>query len=165
MATKPGRMALREAEWGRLPEMTAIFVSHSSDDRAAAEDMKRWLETQGHTSIFLDFDVESGIKVGADWEQTLYRKLRQCQAVIVLLTPGWIASKWCFAELIQARERGKAIFPVKVKACDATGIFRDVQHIDLTTQPEEGYRRLKAGLLERGLDPLDMFDWDPQRSP
>ena len=145
--------------------MTAIFISHSSADRVAAEDMKRWLEAQGHTSLFLDFDVESGIKAGADWEQTLYQKLRQCQAVIALLTPDWIASKWCFAELVQARERGKAIFLVKVQPCDARGIFADIQHIDLTTQPEEGYRRLKAGLLERGLDPLDVFDWDPKRPP
>ena len=145
--------------------MTAIFISHSSADRVAAEDMKRWLEAQGHTSLFLDFDVESGIKGGADWEQTLYQKLRQCQAVIALLTPGWIASKWCFAELVQARERGKAIFLVKVQPCETGGIFGDIQHIDLTTGPEEGYRRLKAGLLERGLDPLDVFDWDPKRPP
>ena len=142
--------------------MTAIFISHSSADRIAAKDMKRWLEAQGHTSLFLDFDVESGIKAGSEWEQTLYQKLRQCQAVIALLTPDWIASKWCFAELVQARERGKAIFLVKVQPCETRGIFADIQHIDLTTQPEEGYRRLKAGLLECGLDPLDVFDWGSQ---
>ncbi len=145
--------------------MTAIFISHSSADRIAAKDMKRWLEAQGHTSVFLDFDVESGIKGGSDWEQTLYQKLRQCQAVIALLTPDWIASKWCFAELVQARERGKAIFLVKVQPCETREIFADIQHIDLTTQPEEGYQRLTAGLLEHGLDPLDVFDWDPQRPP
>src|SRR6476661_1660731 len=159
-------MPSRDGERGsRSGEMTAIFISHSSADRVAAEDMKRWLDAQGHTSLFLDFDVDSGIKAGSDWEQTLYQKLRQCQAVIALLTPDWIASKWCFAELVQAREGGKAIFLVKVKPCETRGIFADIQHIDLTAQPEEGYRRLKAGLLERGLDPLDVFDWDPKRPP
>ncbi len=87
--------------------MTAIFISHSSADNAAAAEMKTWLEAQGHTSLFLDFDPEAGIKGGSGWEQTLYRQLRQCQAVIALLTPSWLASKWCFAELVQARERGK----------------------------------------------------------
>jgi WD40 repeat protein len=149
----------------RFREMTAIFISHSSADRVAAEDMKRWLEAQGHTSLFLDFDAETGIAGGSDWEQTLYQNLRQCQAVIALLTPGWIASKWCFAELVQARERGKAIFLIKVQPCEARGIFGDIQHIDLTTEPEDGYRRLKAGLLERGLDPLDVFNPDPNRPP
>lgn len=145
--------------------MSAIFISHSSADKAAAERIKSWLEAQGHTSLFLDVDLDAGIKAGADWEQTLYRKLRQCQAVIALLTPDWLASKWCFAELVQARERGKAIFPLKVRACDAGGVFGDIQHIDLTTQPDEGYERLRIGLLERGLDPLDVFDWDPRRPP
>jgi hypothetical protein len=45
--------------------MTAIFISHSSADNAAAAEMKRWLEAQGHTSLFLDFDPEAGIKAGS----------------------------------------------------------------------------------------------------
>jgi hypothetical protein len=143
--------------------MTAIFISHSSADNAAAVEMKRWLEEKGHTSLFLDFDPEVGIKGGSNWEQTLYQKLRQCQAVIVLLTPNWLASRWCFAELIQARERGKVIFPVKIQPCEAGGVFNDIQHIDFTTDRERGYERLRIGLLERGLDPLDIFDWDPKR--
>ena len=85
--------------------------------------------------------------------------------MIALLTPNWLDSKWCFAELVQARERGKAIFPVEVQPCETGGVFSDIQHIDLTVQPEEGYERLRIGLLERGLDPLDVFDWDPKRPP
>lgn len=145
--------------------MSAIFISHSSADNAAAAQIKAWLEAQGHTSLFLDFDPEAGIKGGSGWEQTLYQKLRQCQAVIALLTPNWLASKWCFAELVQARERGKAIFPLKVQDCDAASVFGDIQHIDLTVLRDEGLERLRLGLLERGLDPLDVFDWDPGRPP
>jgi WD40 repeat protein len=145
--------------------MTAIFISHSSADNAAAVDMKVWLEAQGHTSLFLDFDPEVGIKGGSGWEQTLYQNLRQCQAVIALLTPHWLASKWCFAELTQARAGGKAIFPVKIQDCQAGGVFSDIQHIDLTAQPEEGYRRLEIGLKAYGLDPLDIFDRNPNRPP
>lgn len=83
--------------------------------------------------------------------------------MIALLTPSWLASKWCFAELVQTREKGKAIFPVKVKACDAGGVFGDIQHIDLTENSEEGYQRLAFGLKERGLDPRDIFVWNPKR--
>ena len=85
--------------------------------------------------------------------------------MVALLTPSWLASKWCFAELVQAREKGKAIFPVKVQPCDAGGVFSDVQHIDLTAKPDEGYHRLAIGLRERGLDPLNVFDWHPKRPP
>ena len=82
--------------------MTAIFISHSSADNTAALQMKERLKEWGHTSLFLDFDRENGIRSGADWEQTLYQRLRQCQAVIALLTPSWLDSKWCFAELTLA---------------------------------------------------------------
>jgi WD40 repeat protein len=145
--------------------MSAIFISHSSADQQDAAQMKAWLETQGHSSLFLDFDPATGIQAGANWEQTLYRKLRQCQAVIALLSPGWLASRWCFAELVQARERGKAIFLVKVKPVDAAGVFADVQHVDLTARADESYERLRRGLLECGLDPLDAFNRDPKRPP
>jgi hypothetical protein len=37
--------------------------------------MKSWLEAQGHSSLFLDFDPEAGIKGGSSWEQTLYQQL------------------------------------------------------------------------------------------
>ena len=124
--------------------------------------MKAWLQAQGHSSLFLDFDPEGGIRAGSDWEQTLYRKLRQCQAVIALITPSWLGSKWCFAEIVQAREKGKAIFPVRVAPCDPGGLLADLQHIDLTNNAENGYRRLALGLKERGLDPSRIFPWDPE---
>jgi hypothetical protein len=145
--------------------MSAIFISHSSADNAAAETMKTWLADKGHVSLFLDFDPEAGIRGGSDWEQTLYQKLRECQAVIALLTPAWLASKWCAIELALARAGGKAIFPVRVQECRAEGVCGDIQHIDLTTAPETGYRRLETGLKVCGLDPLDAFDLDPRRPP
>lgn len=145
--------------------MTAIFISHSSADNAAAEEMVAWLATKGHTSLFLDFDPDAGIIGGGNWEQTLYQKVRQCQAMIALLTPSWLASKWCFAELAQARASGKTIFPVKVRPCETLGVFGDIQQIDLVARPEEGYRQLEIGLKNAGLDPLDIFDWDPSRPP
>jgi formylglycine-generating enzyme required for sulfatase activity len=145
--------------------MGAIFISHSSKDESAAREMKAWLEAQGHTSLFLDCDPEAGIQAGANWEQTLYRQLRQCQAVVAIVTPNWTASRWCFAEFVQAREKGKAIFPVRVAAADVGGVFADIQQIDLTANRQEGYRRLADGLKARGIDPEDAFDWNPTKSP
>src|SRR3712207_4171400 len=112
--------------------MAAIFISHSSADSELAAKMTAWLESIGHTPLFLDFDPEAGIKGGTGWEQTLYQKLRQCQAVIALLTPYWMDSKWCFAELGLPRGRGKTRFPVEIQACNAHGVFGDIQRIDLT---------------------------------
>ncbi len=127
--------------------------------------MQAWLQAQSHQSIFLDFDPANGIPAGRNWEQELYRRLRVCRAVIVLLSEDWLASRWCFAEVAQARALGKAIFPVRVADCADVAVLGDVQQIDLTRDPDDGYRRLADGLERAGLDPREMFDWDPHRPP
>jgi hypothetical protein len=77
--------------------MSAIFISHSAKDNADAAATEAWLEEQGHKSYFIDYDEQFGIVGGAEWEQILYQRLRQCQAIVALLTPDWFESKWCFA--------------------------------------------------------------------
>ena len=91
--------------------MSAIFISHSSKDKNWAERVKAWLEENGHRSLFLDFDPETGLAVGDEWEQKLYAKLRQCQAVLLLVSEHWLASKWCFAEAVQAFEAAVTLEP------------------------------------------------------
>jgi len=137
--------------------LAAIFISHSSKDDAVAGELKSWLEARGH-SVFLDFDPEAGLKGGADWEQTLYERLRVCRVVIPLLTLNWLSSKWCFAKVVHARSSGKAILPLKVADCDASEVFPAIQHIDLARDAEEGYQRLDLALQ-------DVFSWDTKRPP
>ncbi len=53
--------------------------------------------------LFLDSDEQSGIAAGTKWEQVLYERLKDCRALVVLCTPNWKASQWCFAELVYAK--------------------------------------------------------------
>jgi hypothetical protein len=64
--------------------------------------------------------------------------------MIAPITPNRLASKWCFAELAQARASGKAIFSVKIQGCDALAVFTDIQQIELMTRPEDGYRQRES---------------------
>jgi TIR domain len=145
--------------------MSAIFISHSSKDNAIAGAIKGKLAEQGHRSVFLDFDPAAGIPAGRQWEKEIYVRLRGCQAVIVLCSEHSMASPWCFAEITQARALGKHLFPLKVAACQISPLLSDVQVIDLTLNPTEGYQRLWSGLRNVGLDPTDLFNWDGTRSP
>ncbi|CAG0978003.1 phosphoinositide-3-kinase, regulatory subunit 4 [Geobacteraceae bacterium] len=145
--------------------MSRIFVSHSSKDHEIAKLFGEWLQGQGHTSYFLDFDPDKGIAPGKRWEDELYGHLRLCRAVIALLSPNWLESKWCFAEVTQARAAGKPVFLALIAPCPADGIFSDVQHVDLTMDPAEGFRRLARGLKEVGIEPGEAFEWDPSRPP
>ena len=145
--------------------MARVFISHSSRDDEYAAEMKTWLEAHGFEQIFLDFDANAGIDIGADWEKTLYREIERCHALIVILTPNWLESKWCFAEFTQARALGKPVFPVIETPSGDTIIAQDIQHLDLTRDREGGLRRLAARLTEITLDAQGQFEWDAQRPP
>jgi TIR domain len=77
-------------------------------------------EQRVHEYYFLDFDKHADIPPGADWEKALYREVEQSEAVIIIQTPNWLESKWCFAEFTQARALGKAIFSVLEAPCGDT---------------------------------------------
>jgi hypothetical protein len=142
-----------------------IFVSHSSRDDEQASRMKDWLSDQGFNTVFLDFDKHAGIPPGADWERTLYREIERSEAVILIQTPSWLESKWCFAEFTQARALGKPIFPVIEAPTGDTLIARDIQALDLRSDRDGGLERLARQLTRIALDAQGGFDWDASRAP
>ena len=62
--------------------MPAIFISHSSLDTKVADDIKSTLAKLGFDRVFLDFDKETGIGAGENWEKRLYEELSRCHAVM-----------------------------------------------------------------------------------
>ena len=145
--------------------MAKIFISHSSRDNTFAMEIKEWLESQGFDQSFLDFDKHIGIEPGANWEKTLYREIDRSQAVLLVLTPNWNESKWCFAEYTQARALGKAIFPLTFVTIDDYRTASDTQYLDLTKNKEEGLQQLYEQLRQVALDSQGGFPWDKTRSP
>jgi hypothetical protein len=128
--------------------------------------MKAWLASEGFETAFLDKDKATGIPPGADWERTLYREVEQSQAVIIIQTPNWLASKWCFAEFTQARALGKAIFPAIVAPTSDTLISPDIQTLNLLSDRDGGLDRLKRELVRIALNAQGGFPWDdPNRAP
>ena len=145
--------------------MARVFVSHSSRDNAAARELFDWLRAQGFEHGFLDVDEDLGIPPGSAWERVLYEQLERCQAMLLLLTPHWFESRWCFAEFVQARAAGKAIFPVIIAPCGERYVASDLQQLDLLRDRDGGLRRLAAELTRVTLYAQGGFDWDPARSP
>jgi energy-coupling factor transporter ATP-binding protein EcfA2 len=150
--------------------MASVFVSHSSQDRAATEWVVARLRAAGFAALFVDFDPEQGIPAGRNWERDLYAQLRKTDAVVFLASEASVASQWCFAELSLARALGRPVFPVRLQPQVDLPLLAHLQWIDLTdltdlTAPEPGLARLLAGLHSAGLDPVDSFPWDPARSP
>ena len=153
--------------------MTTLFLSHSSKDEDWALEIREALRSQGYQSLFLDSHPDDGIRAGEEWEKTLYYRLRQSRALVVLCTANWLSSPWCVAETMMARERGKPVFMLatedvsdnrKARASSGFGtsseipeFLKDTQFISLVGSTlEEAYERLWKG-LEAVLRPQDGF--------
>ena len=144
--------------------MPAIFISHSSHDRDPCTMIKQWLESQRYEQIFLDFDTETGIIAGEHWEQRLYKEIRRCHAVVLVLTAHWSASKWCFVELTQARALEKIIIPIICEA-GATNPVPEIQALDAVASPAAALEVLKTKLLGISNELARGFTLAPDRSP
>src|SRR5262245_3154557 len=145
--------------------MPAIFISHSSLDQKVSDEVKAALARLGFERVFLDFDTERGIGLGENWEKRLYEELSRCHAVVLVLTQNWIASKWGFVELAQARALGKVILPVLCEPLGEHLVLPEIQAGDLLDWKGDGLGRLERRLLAIGNELARGFSLDAQRPP
>jgi WD40 repeat protein len=107
--------------------MAAIFISYAHSDAEIAKKIKTWLDSKQYEQVFLDVDPKSGIPIGDDWQQILYEKLSRCHVIILVLTPRWCESTWCFVELAYARALGKIILPVLFEPIKDQQVLPEIQ--------------------------------------
>ena len=169
--------------------MSRVFISHSSANNAAALALASWLDANGWSDFFLDFDDNRGIAPGDRWMAALAGAVDRCEAVIFLVSPAWRDSKFCFAEFYQAKNLGKRIFGVIVEpiplsqlpeqmtaewqVCDLTDVRDPVSFTvaklpfvreTVVSFPRGGLEALARGLKKAGLD-ASTFVWPPQGEP
>ena len=167
--------------------MARLFVSHSSVNNAAAVALGKWLSEQGFDDVFLDIDPDRGLVPGERWQEALRVATDRCEAVLFLVSPAWLASRWCLAEFLLAKSLHKRIFgliiePVPIERlppemtaewqlCELAGEDRfrtfDVEvgaKRQQITFREAGLDLLRRGLERAGLDARS-FPWPPPDQP
>ena len=95
--------------------MANVFISHCSADKSWAEQIHQWLSEDGH-KVFLDSDKDDGIAAGDERRTRLYERLRWADAVICVVTPPYLTSPWCAAEIGAAQALGSEILPVRASS-------------------------------------------------
>jgi WD40 repeat protein len=147
-----------------------LFISHSSADNEAALRIRDWLRNHGWGQVFLDLDPVEGIVPGQRWQQELKLAGERCSGVVALVSPSWVASRWCQTEFLVADQLGKKIFPLLIAPVAVEDIPRELtgkfQIADISTPAKEaeGFDRLARGLKRAGLDP-NSFQWPPPSEP
>ena len=148
--------------------MALIFISHSSKDKDISTEIKNQIEAAGFDSVFLDHDVEKGIRTGEQWEQRLYAEMRASHILLILLSPAWAESKWCFAEYTHAKSSGKEIIPLIIEQ-DSTEEMRKwigsyLQYSDMTID-DQAIESVIDRIRELSTRTQDGFAWTKGRSP
>jgi hypothetical protein len=167
--------------------LARLFISHSSANNAAAIALRDWLAEQGWDDVFLDIDPERGLVAGQRWQEALKAAADRCEAVLFLVSPAWLRSKWCLAEFLLVKTLNKRIFGVIVEAvpldelpaemtgewqlCELVGADRfRIFEVEVLGRPaqvafrEAGLDVLRRGLERAGLD-AQSFPWPPRDEP
>lgn len=95
--------------WNADERRFKVFVSYSRRDAAdIAVRLVAWLESLGLAPVIDTRDLEFGER----WQQQLRDFIRQADAIVFIVTPGSVASKWCRWEIAQVAAQSKRLVPV-----------------------------------------------------
>ena len=121
-----------------------VFLSHSSQDRQAADDVARLLREHGVSVFYSPHHI-----LGAQqWHDEIGAALARCDWFVLLLSPAAVTSTWVKHELMYALNSSRyqnTIVPVILDKCDLEALSWTLpafQSIDFTVSFEEGCRRL-----------------------
>ena len=164
----------------RTHALSRLFLSHASADSEAAAALGEWLAGQGYADTFLDIDPQRGLAAGERWMDALKAAADRCEAVLCLVSPAWLASRWCLAEFLLAKSLHKRIFgliiepvpferlPPEMTAewqlCELTGADEVCREGKPVRFQRAGLDRLRRGLERAGLDARG-FPWPPPNEP
>jgi hypothetical protein len=85
-----------------------VFISHSGQDNELVRDIARRLRDAGFKP-FVDFE---GVSAVGERKRILRERLREADAMLVLVTPAALKSPWMMAELGMADGFDRIIVPV-----------------------------------------------------
>ncbi len=123
-----------------------VFISHSSADNSWAQEIHQWLLEDRH-NVFLDRDKQDGIPAGDQWERRLYERLRWADAVVCVVTPSYLKSAWCAAEIGAAHALGSELLPVRASSEQLDDRLLNLkQYVDVVRDASDARERLRSRL-------------------
>lgn len=105
-------------------ERYKIFISYEREDAAgwAGSIYQRLKDSYGPTIVFKD---EEETRTGTDWPPRLARLVKMCNALVLIIGPGWTDSRiitklndetnWVHKEIVTAIDAHRPIFPVVIE--------------------------------------------------
>jgi TIR domain len=107
-----------------------LFISHPTIFKGPASRVSGQLPPWGVDAFVAHEDIEPTRK----WQDEIESALRTCDALMALLTPDFLKSKWCDQEVGFAIARRVLVVPVKV-GIDPHGFMGQYQAITVSPEP------------------------------
>jgi hypothetical protein len=127
-----------------------VFISYSHHDVDFAVDLEGALSD---LSVYRD---QSTVRVGDAWFSGLVAAIYSSRSVVVLLSPDYINSPFCRAELFHATGRdpdgdAKIVFPVLLRPVQLPDVLRLIQYFDATKgqSREDTLRALRSAVMSK----------------
>ena len=101
--------------------MAQIFISHSEKDNLVIDkffDLLKLGCDLTNKEVFCSSIEAAGIKVGSEFVEWIKNHLVECDLVILFVTPNYLNSKFCIAEMGAAWALNKDVFPILHPALD-----------------------------------------------
>jgi TIR domain/Protein of unknown function (DUF2510) len=103
-----------------------VFISYAREDAPALRMVEEGLLTLGH-KVWIDKELRGG----QDWWTKILEKIRECDVMVVAVSPALLESEAAAKERTYARELGKTVLPVQVDPVLPELLPADIAHIQL----------------------------------
>lgn len=129
-----------------------LFISHPSQAKAQAHGLKTELLRYQIACFVAHDDIEPT----KEWEAEIESALRTMDALLAILTPNFLPSKWCDQEVGIAVGRGKLVIPLRAGS-DPHGFLGKFQGINGIGQSNTQIARTIASALCRNSQSSQRF--------
>lgn len=147
-AQKRGLLAALAAQHPEKGERY-IFVSYSHREERFVIPLARDLMARG-IRVWLD---QREIIAGEDWMEEIETGLQNTDALLLVLSPRAVASRYVMGEVATAQKARKPVFPIMYKTCDLPPNLTKIHFVDFRTDVPSALDTLVENLTKAGYHP------------
>lgn len=136
---------------GSIGVRNQLFLSYRSLERAFAAKLAADLKNAGF-ALWMD---SLDIRPSDDWARSIEQAIDGCAGMVAVVSPAYVTSEICRAELGRAHSAGRPIFPVVLEALasedDWPLLIQNRQYVDFSQWQETSSYRARVDELLRAL--------------
>jgi tetratricopeptide (TPR) repeat protein len=121
-----------------------VFISYTVSDSNWAKWLDFILRKAGYTTTVQLYDFP----IGESFVHEIHEALKKSRYVVCLLSPAYLASRWCGEEWQSSLRKGN-LFPLRIAKCEPDGLLGPRAYLDLVGVPEASAKEQILAEIEK----------------